>query len=223
VRPYANHFFQSDFRNVVADDLSTEKERTLGFLKRVVGADGSVKLDKDKVVRKLKGNADAARHKEKLGGIAKKMAGGMTRLRRSTQPHALIAFFADDSKKPRDSADGADGGRMYAAASRSSQRFFVMVCAGTRNRAAVSASSPLAAAGERARAQTGCVRGVSKATRARDGTGRAAASVAAAAKAVAGAAKGAEINWIVVSSRAQAGCLECTGQWSSSCDGRFVA
>jgi hypothetical protein len=67
---------KQDSSNVVADDLSTEKERTLGFLKRVVGADGSVKLDKDKVVRKLKGNADAARHKEKLGGIAKKMAAG---------------------------------------------------------------------------------------------------------------------------------------------------
>lgn len=63
-------------RNPAADDLSTEKERTLGFLKRVVGADGSVKLDKDKVVRKLKGNADAARHKDKLSGISKKMAAG---------------------------------------------------------------------------------------------------------------------------------------------------
>ena len=63
------------------DDLSTEKERTLGFLKRVVGGDGSVKLDKDKVVRKLKGNADASRHKAKLGGIAKKMAEGAMCLR----------------------------------------------------------------------------------------------------------------------------------------------
>ena len=35
-----------------------------------------MKLDKDKVVHKLKGNADAARHKEKLGGISKKMAAG---------------------------------------------------------------------------------------------------------------------------------------------------
>ena len=35
-----------------------------------------MKLDKDKVVRKLKGNADAARHKDKLSGISKKMAAG---------------------------------------------------------------------------------------------------------------------------------------------------
>ncbi len=63
------------------DDLSTEKERTLGFLKRVVGADGSVKLDKDKVVRKLKSNDEATRHKAKLGGVAKKMASGALRLR----------------------------------------------------------------------------------------------------------------------------------------------
>jgi hypothetical protein len=56
----------------------------------VVGADGSVKLDKDKVVRKLKGNADAARHKEKLGGIAKKMAGGVACLLCATQLDVLF-------------------------------------------------------------------------------------------------------------------------------------
>ena len=87
---------------------------------------------------------------------------------------------------------------MYAVDSRFSQTFFVIICAGTRNRAAASASSLLAAAGERERARTGCVRGGSKVTRARDGTGPAAPSAVVAAKAVEGAAKGAEIKRIAV-------------------------
>ncbi len=106
--------FKQDSSNVVADDLSTEKERTLGFLKRVVGADGSVKLDKDKVVRKLKGNADASRHKEKLGGIAKKMAAGAsTRVAGALLDVELSPLPADDSKKPHKDSGDADGGVMY--------------------------------------------------------------------------------------------------------------
>ena len=105
--------FKQDSSNVVADDLSTEKERTLGFLKRVVGADGSVKLDKDKVVRKLKGNADAARHKEKLGGIAKKLAAGAGCTRGAPRDVRLSHLFADDSKKPHKDGGDADGGKMY--------------------------------------------------------------------------------------------------------------
>ncbi len=102
-------------RNVFADDLSTEKERTLGFLKRVVGADGGVKLDKDKVARKLKGNADAARHKEKLGGIAKKTSAGESKscLWFVLESDSLMFWFADDSKKPRQNVDDSDGSRMY--------------------------------------------------------------------------------------------------------------
>jgi hypothetical protein len=102
------------FRNIAADDLSTEKERTLGFLNRVVGADGSVKLDKDKVARKLKGNADAARHKEKLGGIAKKSSGAsLCDLGAATGGSRTNYFPADDSKKPRKTAEDSDSGRMY--------------------------------------------------------------------------------------------------------------
>jgi hypothetical protein len=56
-----------------------------------VGADGSAKLDKDKVVRKLKGNADAARHKEKLGGISKKMAAGVALLPRAHRRNGLFS------------------------------------------------------------------------------------------------------------------------------------
>ena len=107
------HHFKQVLRNVISDDLSTEKERTLGFLKRVVGADGSVKLDKDKVVRKLKGNADAARHKEKLGGIAKKLAAGAGCTRGAPRDVRLSHLFADDSKKPHKDGGDADGGKMY--------------------------------------------------------------------------------------------------------------
>jgi hypothetical protein len=76
-----------------------------------VGADGSVKLDKDKVVRKLKGNADAARHKEKLGGISKKMAAGEG-APCSLPPNVPSVSFADESKKPHKHAGDSDA-KMY--------------------------------------------------------------------------------------------------------------
>jgi len=106
------HHFKQVLRNVISDDLSTEKERTLGFLKRVVGADGSVKLDKDKVVRKLEGNADAARHKVEAGRHREENGSGCGLHGAARRVH-LSHLCADDSKKPR-----KYGGHVIAAHAR---------------------------------------------------------------------------------------------------------
>ena len=143
-----------------------------------------MKLDKDKVVRKLKGNADAARHKEKLGGISKKMAAGEGAL-----------LYPLDTTSPQFRLQMSRRSLTSTPATRTPR------C--TRNLAEASASSRLAAAGERGRARIDCDRVVSKGTLARGETGQG-PSAEAAAKATAGAAKGAEINRTAASSSALA-------------------
>jgi hypothetical protein len=146
-----------------------------------------VKLDKDKVVRKLKGNSDAARHKEKLAGISKRMATGQ-------EPARCVLFGCDLFLTWQMTLKILADKRTTLARAR---------C--MRNPAAAGASSQLAAAGARGRALTGCVLEGLRAVQAKVGIqqGGAAAKAAAeeaaeeeevAEEAAAEEAKGAEIN-----------------------------